>query len=156
MDELTKKNSVLAFLKQNFVMNAAICADNKPFASVLLYYVDDDFNFYFASHTDSYKVRILKENPRINLTVWQHNQMHVQADGLAEEVTEDENKLHIVDMLAESASKSKDFWPPLFRIKGQGYSVFKIKVTWMRMLDLVQNTITQVDSPFTVIDTKTK
>lgn len=142
------KTEVLGFLRENFIMSAAVSQNDKPSSTILLYYVDDDLNFYFATHTDSYKTRKLLQNPAISISVWKHNEMLLQGDGIATEVTDVQQKLSIVDKLAESASKGPDFWPPLFRIGGEAYIVFKIKLTWLRKLDLKQDTMTQVDSPF--------
>jgi general stress protein 26 len=151
MDKIPFKQELLTFLRSTFIMSIAVSENDKPTSSILLYYVDDELNFYFATHTDSYKTKKLLHNPVLSLSVWKPNEMLIQADGTTEVVTEPTEKLHIVDMLAESAGKGEDFWPPLFRIGGEDYIVFKIKPTWIRKLDLVQNTMTQIDSPFTEI-----
>lgn len=148
------KKEVLSFLHRNFIMSIAVSKDNKPAASILLYHVDDDFTFYFATHTDSYKAKILKVNPQISIAIWEHNDMLIQADGEAMEVTNPAKKIEIIDKLAYSSGKGPDFWPPLLRIKGKDYIVFKIKLSWMRMLDLKQDTMTQIDSPFYEIELK--
>ncbi len=147
----SQKSEILTFLRKNFIMSAAVSADDAPSSTILLYYVDDDLNFYFATHTDSYKTRKLQKNPKISLSIWQHKEMLIQVDGNAEEVKESSRKLEIVDHLAESANKGEDFWPPLFRIAGEDYIVFKITPTWIRKLDLTRDTMTQEDSPFTEI-----
>jgi nitroimidazol reductase NimA-like FMN-containing flavoprotein (pyridoxamine 5'-phosphate oxidase superfamily) len=147
-DQETLRNEVLTFLKNQFIMSVAVSDENKPSASVLLYYVDDDFTFYFATHTDSYKAKALKKNPLISMAIWKHNEMLVQCDGSVSEVSSENEKLGIIDKLANSTNKGDDFWPPLLRIKGSDYVVFKIKPTWLRKLDLVQDTMTQTDSPF--------
>lgn len=152
MEDQTKlKQEVLEFLKRNFVMNIAVSIDNKPSSSVLLYYVDDNFNFFFTTHADSFKAKILKSNPKISMSIWEHNQMLVQADGEVTEITEEEQKLKVIDKLAESASMKKDFWPPLLRIRGENYVVFKIIPNWLRKLDLTNNSISSINSPLTNI-----
>lgn len=151
MDQETIKKEVLAFLKANIIMSIAVCSNNKPISSILLYYVEDDFTFYFATHESSYKAKVLLENPAVSLSVWKFNDMLVQVDGTAQPIRDEHEKLAMVDKLAESASKEKDFWPPLLRIKGNDYIVFKITPTWMRQLDMKQNTISQTESPLTEI-----
>lgn len=148
MEQNKLKSDVLAFLRQNFIMSVAVSEGDKPSSSILLYYVDDDLNFHFATHKDSHKARKLIKNPNISLSVWKHGEMLVQVDGRATEIIDLQDKLAIVDFLAEATIKGDNFWPPLLRIKGDNYAVFKIKPTWMRKLDLVQDTISQVDSPF--------
>jgi nitroimidazol reductase NimA-like FMN-containing flavoprotein (pyridoxamine 5'-phosphate oxidase superfamily) len=132
-------------------MSVAVSEDNKPSSTILLYYVDDDLNFYFATHRNSFKAQKLLKNPLISLSVWEHKNMMIQVDGEASEVVEEQNKLAIIDKLAESALKGQDFWPPLLRIGGQDYIVFKIKPAWLRKLDLKRDTMTQEESPFSDI-----
>jgi len=148
MDQTSLRKEILAFLRENFIMSAAVSENDKPSATILLYHVDDEFNFYFATHTNTYKTRKLLNNPAISLCVWQHNQMLIQVDGTASEVSDPSQKLAIIDKLAESAAKGPDFWPPLLRIGGEAYIVFKVTPHWLRKLDLKQDTMTQVDSPF--------
>lgn len=148
---MESKNQLLSFLRANYVMSIATSDNDMPSSSILLYHVDEGLNFYFATHTNSLKVRNLQKNPRISLSVWEHNKMLVQANGKAIELTSDEEKVLIIDKLAESAAKGANFWPPLFRIKGDDYIVFKITPDWMRVLDLEKDTMTQVDSPFTEV-----
>jgi nitroimidazol reductase NimA-like FMN-containing flavoprotein (pyridoxamine 5'-phosphate oxidase superfamily) len=148
-DEL--KREILAFLRENNIMSAAVSEENKPSATILLFYVDDHFNFHFATHKSSYKAQKLLKNPAISLSVWKNLEMLVQVDGIVSEITDTDEKLSIVDKLAASASKEPDFWPPLLRIGGEDYIVFRIKPTWIRKLDMKQDTMTQIDSPFTEV-----
>ena len=152
MDIGNQKQEVLDFLRSQFIMSIAVAEDNKPSSSILLYYVDDEFNFFFATHRSSHKAQKLLKNPQISLSVWEHKNMMVQADGVASEIVNEQDKLAIIDKLAESSMKGQDFWPPLLRIGGQDYIVFKIKLNWLRKLDLKRDTMTQLESPFTDIN----
>lgn len=152
MIKKTTKKEVLNFLKSNFIMEVATVFKNKPHASVLLYYIDNDFNIYFATHGETYKSRALQENSNISLCVWEHGKMLIQADGNAYLVKDKKKKNEIFDNLAEAASKGEDFWPPLFRIGGKSYAVFRIKLKWLRALDLIGKNITEKKSPFTEIN----
>jgi nitroimidazol reductase NimA-like FMN-containing flavoprotein (pyridoxamine 5'-phosphate oxidase superfamily) len=151
MEEINLKTEILDFLRSQYIMSVAVCEDNKPSSSILLYYIDDELNIYFATHADSIKAKKLKINPLISLSVWEHKKMLIQADGEVSEVVEEDAKLNIIDKLAESSSKGDNFWPPLLRIKGGEYTVFKIKPIWLRRLDLKTDTMTQTDSPFSEI-----
>jgi len=152
MDLAEQKQEVLGFLRSQFIMSIAVAEDNKPSSSILLYYVDDEFNFFFATHRNSFKAQKLLKNPQISISVWEHKNMMVQVDGIASEIVNEQDKLAIIDKLAESAMKGQDFWPPLLRIGGQDYIVFKIKPNWLRKLDLKRDTMTQEESPFTDIN----
>lgn len=132
-------------------MSAAFAVDNKPSSTILLYYVDEHFNFYFATHEDTYKARGLRKNPYLSVSIWKHNEMLIQADGVVSVVNDTTQKLEIVDKLAAAAVNAPDFWPPLLRFGTQDYVVFTMKPTWLRKLDLVRDTISQQESPFTEI-----
>lgn len=149
MEPTYSKAAVLDFLRSSYIMSVATADQNVPSVSVLLYYVDDNLNFYFATHTDSTKAKNLMQNPKISLTVWQPGKMLVQANGSAFAMPHDETEMQIVDAIAASSAKGPDFWPPIFRIKGVGYVVFKVKPEAIKVLDLQTDTITQKDSPFT-------
>jgi nitroimidazol reductase NimA-like FMN-containing flavoprotein (pyridoxamine 5'-phosphate oxidase superfamily) len=148
MEQDALKHEMLTFLKDNFIMSIAVCNENKPSSSVLIYYVDEELNFYFTTHSDSHKAKMLKANPRISLSVWEDRNMLIQADGYVDVVTNQDDRNIIMDNLAESIEKGKDFWPPLLRMGNNNYIVFKIKPYWVRKLDLNVETMTQEESPF--------
>ena len=152
MSKQYKEEEVLNFLKDNFIMSVATVSDNKPAASVMLYAVDDDFTMYMATHIDSYKSKNLIANPKIGISIWEKEKMLVQIDAVVEKIESEVDVESTLNKLAESASKEDDFWPPVFRIKGGDYIVFRIKPYWIRALDLNQNTLRQEDSPFTIIN----
>lgn len=145
------RQMVREFLQANIIMQLAYIDENKPALSVLLYYIDGDLNFYFATHADSIKSQALKKNPSVSLNVWEHNKIMVQANCQAKEITTAERRVDIIDKLAIAAAKNKDFWPPLLRISGEDYVVFRLVPEWMRVLDLTRDTITQKSSPFTEV-----
>jgi nitroimidazol reductase NimA-like FMN-containing flavoprotein (pyridoxamine 5'-phosphate oxidase superfamily) len=142
------KAEISHFLNNNFVMQIAISRNNKPSASVVIYFVDEDLNFYFATHSDSFKAQILISNPQISLCVWKDRQMLVQADGTVSEITDHDQVMDTIHKLLEGAKKGDDFWPPLLKIKGDSYSVFKITPTWLRKLDLSSPSVREGESPF--------
>jgi len=44
-------------------------SEGQLWGAAIYYYVDDRFNFYFLTHTDTQKYRNLREYPRVALTV---------------------------------------------------------------------------------------
>lgn len=141
------KIKTLEFLKNNPVMNIAAINDRKPLASVVLFYVDDDFNFYFITHVTSHKAKALKKNPKISFTVWKFDEMHVQADG---DVTflEGNEADRIMKYVADSSNNIKDFWPPILQLESNRYSVIKIKCNWLRALDISEKNIKPLEEKF--------
>jgi general stress protein 26 len=142
------KKIILDFIKSQFILNLATANEGKPASSVMLYTADDDLNFYIATHRNSYKSQNLIKNPVASISIWEHNKMLVQSDVSVSEVTNPETADKILDALADQATEKKDFWPPVFRIKGDDYVIFKLSPTWIRGLDLTRNTVHQDDSPF--------
>lgn len=146
------KSDMISFLKEEFVMELATCWDNKPAVAPVIYVTDDELNFYFVTYRQSFKAQNLIKNPQCSLTIWQFLKMCVQADGVASVVEDEEKKSWVVDAFADAATKDPNFWAPIFRIKRGDYCVFKIKPTWMRVLDLTHDKVRQKDSPYTEIE----
>ena len=141
------KSDILEFLRKNPIMNISVVSGTKPLASVVLFAVEDDFTFYFASHTSSFKTKALLKDPQISFSVWKHLNMLVQVDGIAHKAGEvDVNS--ILEKLAKSSISIEDFWPPLLRTGSDHYTVFVIKPTWLRILDLKSVKINEEKSPF--------
>jgi nitroimidazol reductase NimA-like FMN-containing flavoprotein (pyridoxamine 5'-phosphate oxidase superfamily) len=152
MSKTYTTQDVLEFLQEHFIMELATAsAASRPAASVMLYATDTNLHFYCATHNDSYKAKNMLDNPQVALTVWEHQKMMVQVDGVAEQVREQGKQAEVLDMLADAATHDTSFWPPVFRIKGGDYIVFHIIPTWIRVLDLTQDTMRQEDEPFTTI-----
>lgn len=145
------KEEVRDFLNSQYLMQIATVNGDQPGVSVMLYTIDDDLNFYFGTHKGSFKIKNLAENPKVSLVVWKFGEIQIQANGEAEPVEDPDEQEKILNQLADSATKDEEFWPPLFRIKGDDYIIMKIKPNWMRVLDLTNNTVRQEDDPFTDI-----
>lgn len=145
------KDGMVSFLKEKFIMELATCADNKPAVAPMVYVMDKDLNFYFVTYQHTLKAQNLLKNPQCSFVVWEFLKMSVQVSGSAEVVEDEAQKSWVVDAFGDAATKDPNFWAPIFRIKRGDYVVFKIKPTWMRVLDLTHNTVRQEESPFTEI-----
>lgn len=133
-------------------MSVAVNGERGPIATVVVFAVDDDFTFYFATHVDTYKAKALASDNRMSLSVWENKKMLVQADGRAQEVRVDSERDSIFEKLAVSAAGIPDFWPPILRLRGSKYVVYKVKLSWLRTMDLRNISIYASDSPFTEIN----
>jgi len=145
------KTDATSFLRENFVMNLATCSDDKPAVAPIVYVIDDDLNFYFVTYRDTLKSHNLIKNPHCSFGVWEFLKMSIQGSGIASIVEDETKKAWVVEAFADAATKDPNFWAPIFRIKRGDYVVFKIKPTWMRVLDLTHNTVRQEETPFTEI-----
>jgi nitroimidazol reductase NimA-like FMN-containing flavoprotein (pyridoxamine 5'-phosphate oxidase superfamily) len=155
MTEKISKPEVIKFLRSVNIMSLAACHGDKPLSTVLLYAVDDDFNFYFATRSETYKAKALAINPKVSLSVWEHKKMLIQVDGQAQQISNLERANEVVEMLADSTARIGDFWPPVVQQKQKGeYIIFKIKPDWLRALDLSNNTIRGDKDAFTEFDLK--
>lgn len=151
MENEDAKQKALTFLKEQFVMSIATVNEDRPSSSVVLYVVDDAFNFYFVTHTGSYKEKNLILNPNISFSIWENKKMLVQADGEAFAVTDSKQQEWLRNEVTTAVIKHPDFWPPLLQIASEQYAMFKITPTWIRMLDLTHDTVSLKTSPFTEI-----
>lgn len=96
---------VLDFLKKNKVMTIATCADNKPRASIMEYYVVND-SIVFATSPSSIKSENLKENDRISVSVYAMPQF-VTLDGSVTEPSPAEIK-EFTDILQTNHPEFKE------------------------------------------------
>lgn len=151
MTEATSKKLILEFLRANPVMNIAVVDGDKPITSVVLFAVDDDFTFYFASRSNSFKTKALLKNNKISFSVWKNQDMLIQGDGTATlaPVQQGENLLY---KLALSSTNIEDFWPPILSIVGGDYTLFMLKPTWLRSLNLKDLKIHEAKDPFVEIE----
>ena len=102
------KEEILKFLRSVSIMSLAISADPYPVATILLFSVDDDFTFYFATRNSSHKAKALMQTSKVSLSVWEHNQILVQAHGDTSQATEPKEIDEILEKLASSVSDLSD------------------------------------------------
>jgi uncharacterized protein YhbP (UPF0306 family) len=85
-------------IEQNNYMVLATCNKNRnPWASVVFYAYDYEYNFYFISAADSLHVKNLSENPNVAIAIFDSKQAFGLSEGVQIEGTlsemEDEVKL---------------------------------------------------------------
>lgn len=122
-------------------MSVAVNGESGPISTVLLFAVDDDFTFYFATHKNSFKAKGLNKDNRISMSIWEFNKMLVQCDGEAFEITDHDEAGEAFDKLTNSLDNLAEFWPPVLQIEGEGYIIYKVKTNWVRTLDLTDKKI---------------
>lgn len=142
------KEEVISFLRNNPIMSAAMCGEERPVSTILLFAVEDNFQLYFATKLDTYKERALRVNRLMSVSIWKNREMEVQMSGSAERVT-DENVIDsALDKLAMSVNMVDGFWAPILRMNGE-YVIFTMKPDWVRVLDLSSESISESESGFT-------
>lgn len=153
MPKTYSKKDIFNFLKKTSLMSVALCQkDNKPLSTILLFALDDDFTLYFATLSSSYKAKAIENNKNISFSVWQPEEILVQANGVIDQVTDLKIAEEVVDKIASAAATLDDFWPPVLQIKGHEYSVYKVKINWLHALDLSSRNLVEKTSLFTEVD----
>jgi nitroimidazol reductase NimA-like FMN-containing flavoprotein (pyridoxamine 5'-phosphate oxidase superfamily) len=134
------KQAVISFLKHVPVMSIAVNLDEKPVSSVVAFAVDNDLSFYFVTKRNTYKSQALKQNNNISLSVWELNNMLVQAAGQVREIADQEELENTKKRVIESLAEYKNFWWPINAIQGGEFVAYKVQTDWLRVLDL-DNTV---------------
>lgn len=123
-----------------------------PNVAPVLFTVDNDFNFYFVTRAGTRKHKNILVNKRVSMSIWHHNSLALQVDGLASQLIDKKGLESVVEELANKAvAEDKNFWPPVLRFCHSQYVVLKIKPTRLRLIDLSQPNIVDQDSPITEI-----
>lgn len=136
MDKDELKQNALNFLKSNSIaIVATVAGDGKPQAATVNYFIDDNFNIYFATRTNTRKFKNLIANKNIALVVGAGpDPKTLQINGTAERIT-DGVFAATLKMLKENLVKKSAF-RPWFEIPGIDFAIFKVSIEWMRWFDL--------------------
>lgn len=142
---------ILQMIRQVGILSLAV-SDNsgQPQSHKMMFAVDDDFTFYFATSSSSQKAKTLAENPKVGLSIWNNQLILLQVQGVVE-LLEGKDVDTTIEKLANVAADMPSFWPPVLQIKKDSYAVYKVKPTAIRALDLTSTTISNNFDMFTDI-----
>jgi nitroimidazol reductase NimA-like FMN-containing flavoprotein (pyridoxamine 5'-phosphate oxidase superfamily) len=146
------KKEILNFLRNQPVMSIAISSGRVPRSSILIFAVDKDFNFYFATGVKSNKVKVLMKNKSIDFSIWEYKKILVHGFGEAKLLKSEKEIEKALTRLAKVAGEMKDFWPPLINLWNQDYAIFKVKSKKLKILDLKNDNIKDGKVSFTEIN----
>ncbi|NCS96893.1 pyridoxamine 5'-phosphate oxidase family protein [bacterium] len=131
------QQKILSFLQsQHFMAIATVSPENKPQVATMLYVIDQDFNIYFATHSSARKATNIAQNNAVALVIWEHNNLSIQIEGVADAVTNPQELQTTLQKLADAASGVPNFYPPVLRMPGQDYALFKVATQTCRYIDL--------------------
>lgn len=142
------KSEIKAFLENVNILTLAAVGERGPISSPLLFTVDDQLNFFFATHRDSFKSQAILNHPKVGLSIWQFDNILIQVDASCTVVTDTDQLQIILTQLATAVTRINHFWPPVLQISGDEYIVFRACPTWLRVLDLSNQSILSGDTPF--------
>jgi len=150
-NNITKKQ-LKDFLKTHPIMSIAVQGDEVPISSVILYTVDDNWRFFFATAPESYKGKALQKHDKISFNVFEFDIMLVQGTGTVKQIKDEKEIDTILDNLVEATEQLHHFWPPILSTADHKYAVYEITPTWLRSLDLSSPKIREHKPKFTEFD----
>lgn len=130
MDKEELKKDVLKFLQENSTAVVATSYKNHPRVSTVYFFVDYDFNFYFATKRKTSKYINISLNPEVSFVVGTGPEhISVQAHGTADLVVNEEERQKILDLLVGKQNlKNVKLWPidELIHLKDSYKVLFKV------------------------------
>ena len=153
MEEKEKqKQDALLFLKENtLAVISTVSIENTPESATIYYVVDDNFNFYFMSETNSRKVNNFRANPHVALVIGTENApVTAQVEGEVKEIDNGEDFMLRYEQLQEISHKGQ-YTPLLEGLKDRpGGMLFKLTPTWLRWTDFRQSS-SEMRAPVVII-----
>ncbi len=124
------KDDALKFLKEGSTAVVATSFQDKPRASTVYYFVDDEFNFYFATKRNTSKYINAEMNPRAAVVVGTGPEhISVQAYGQVELIVNEQERERVIGLLVGGQNlKGVTIWP-IDELKNLRYGqkvIFKI------------------------------
>ena len=151
MNKSEFESEVLEHLRRTAIMALSTIDDCFPQVAYVLFTADAEFNFYFATRPSTAKVKSINKNNRVSLTTGIARPFNVQASGLAEVVSDQDESARILNDLAKVGAGIDNFWPPLLHMGDEEYLVYRVKTDWVRVLDLRSSIINEPKSIFRIL-----
>lgn len=147
MDKEISKRNVLKFLKEkDLSVISTVSPTGKPESATVIYFIDDDLNFYFVTRHNTRKFRNLQSNKNVAIVVGvELKPVTVQIEGTAELVSDEKGKsLLMAEIIKRPQIKSLYFGPfleldkdPVFKLDKDGdFAGYKVKINWLRWLSI--------------------
>jgi nitroimidazol reductase NimA-like FMN-containing flavoprotein (pyridoxamine 5'-phosphate oxidase superfamily) len=144
MESAEIKKTALNFLNEPNRLTAVIgsCpADGDTHVATVYYYVDNNFNFYFLTATNTQKYRNLLENPNAALVVGfgpEYTTIQGQGTAILLEKSSDEESEAIAHIKKRLQDHNDETWP-IFQLEayeGESIAVFKLTAEKLQLLNL--------------------
>ena len=133
---MTPKEEAKKFLQNNYLASVAtLSPDGEPQVAIVLYCLDDEFNFYFATRKHTRKSVNLENNGKIGIAVGgDHSPATAQMQGRAE--TSQEHLSEFTKRLEERSDIKNYYCDSFLKIPGLDLQVFRVKMSWLRYMRL--------------------
>lgn len=127
---MNNKKLILDFIKEHKIgVIATVSSRNRPEAAVIEFGETDDFELIFDAFENSRKIQNVKQNNRVAFVIGWDEDITVQYEGEAFELTGDELEKYKKTYLAKNPAVAK--WEDVEEIK-----FFKVIPKWIRYSDL--------------------
>lgn len=138
---LVTRQKVIDFLKANtFAVVSTISRDNKPNSGPVLYFFDDNLNFYFVTRSQSRKHINLQGNTAMSIVVGTGQEsIAIQMEGHADMA--DDNVEYFVNELKRRKHLKNEFYGPLLTFEGGDFIIYKTSIEWMRYIEVTNEKI---------------
>ena len=137
MNKEISKQEVLKFLKEKeLAVVSTVSAASKPESATVIYFIDDEFNFYFITRRNTRKFENLQLNKNVALVVGTELMpITVQIEGTAELITGEKGEA-LVTEIAKRPQIQSLYFGPFLELKGIDFAAFKVKINWLRWLSI--------------------
>lgn len=137
MNKEISKQEVLKFLKEKaLAVVSTISIEGKPEAATVIYFIDDDFEFYFITRRNTRKFKNLQSNNNVALVVGTELMpVTVQIEGAAELITDEKGDVLVAEIAKRPQIQSL-YFGPFLELKGVDFAAFKVKINWLRWLSV--------------------
>lgn len=144
METNSLKDSTLQFLKEKESLTAVIgtvTPEGNPHTAVVYYFVDENFNFYFLTATNTRKYNYLLKNPNTSIVIgFGPSYVTIQGSGtstLIKKASDEENET-ITQIKKRLQDHNNETWPvfQLGKLEGESIAVFKFTPESLYLLNL--------------------
>ena len=150
-DMVALRASALDFLKAHDAgVLATVSPDGNPHASIVYYVADDLFNIYFLTKLGSRKYTGILSHPVVAFTIGRQDvPQTLQIEGVAVELTNDDEKRPHVAELMDTLSNNNPLYIPIAKMDSE-VVIMWIQPKWIRWADFSTHGIGN-DAMFTEI-----
>ena len=138
-ENTASSDMLLSFLREYDVAAlSTIMPGNVAHGTAIYYYVDEDFNFYFLTKSETLKFKNIETNNSASLVVIDQETLQtVQVDGVAEEVDYKNEYASQLQMYNQTLARNRQEWHkvPLTHVPGSEWTFVKVTPKWMRWTD---------------------
>ena len=135
-NEQIVKDALTFAQKKKLAVISTVAPSGIPESAMVLFYLDDNFNFYFITRSDSRKVDNLMTNKNVSVVIGTELGVStLQMSGIADSVSGSGQK-EFIENLAKNADLSALFYGPFLNIAGINFTLYKVKINWARWLTL--------------------